>query len=1040
VLIDAKLKERSKTTTGKRGSNMRIASLARLTSCVSTLSLSLMASAASAQVQEKPDATQSDDQAIVVTGSRIARPEIESPNPVSSFSADTIARSGKTDITSLLVDSPALVGSLTNGANAGSNSQNYGDSSGAANVGTSVLNLRNLGSQRTLVLIDGRRQVNAYSGQNSVDINTIPVDLIEGVDILTGGVSAIYGADGVTGVVNFRLKRDFEGLSARIQSGISSRGDAGNRFGSIVAGHNFNGGRGNLTLAYEYNASDRLNQHQRDYLGNPAQNLQLLRNVDNPTLANGGNNLGLPYDKIYSNVSWSDSAPNGAVDIGTFNPDTGATEFQFAPNFDGNGKPYDRGIQIPGSGGRAYNSTSNTPTAGYFGDIQPQLERHNVNLLTSYEFSPALKFFAEGKYVHIDAFTVVQPSFDFFTFLTPDNYYLQQRFGAAAPIGALVSRDNFDLGVNTQTAKRETYRAVLGLSGVLSDGDRSGHLKYEVSYVYGRSRSTVTSGNSRLTDRYYAALDAVVDPATGSPTCRINLPGQTTIDANNYAGVATITGQPVSGAPLSFKPGNCSPITLLGYGQSSEAGRKFVFVDDTTRAYSEQQVLSGSIAGDLGFLFELPGGPVRFAVGGEYRKEKTQSTPSLFAQGGFFDGGNRTAPSGGKFDVKEAYGEVSVPLLSHVRFVEDLSFGGAVRFSDYSTIGSTTTWKVDATYSPIRDITFRGTISRAVRAPNITELFSPAQGVQTFLTDPCDPTNLAEGTQYRSANCSAALRAVGLSPAQIAAFSPSTDPKQSTSQPGVSSGNPNLQAETAKTWTAGIVLRPRFLPRFSFTADWYDIKLNNAINTPDVNEVFKLCVDQATLQNIYCSGFTRSPTTGFINSYRTQTLNVAAFTTSGLEISAAYRLLLPPKLGRFDFRLSGGYLNDLTFLATVGGVPEQQRNRTFRPNYSGNLDLTWLNGPLKINYGLAWQGKTERYTTIQQKAHPNYDPRYIMYKERWEHDVQLSYDVEQRFTIYGGVNNLTDQQPDIAAGFGYPVSALGRYMYVGAKIKLDKLM
>ncbi len=1000
-----------------------------------------VATAALAQTADKaPAAAEADaSDAILVTGTRIARPEIEFSNPVTSVSAQMIERSGKTDVTTILINSPALTGSLTNGANAGSNSQDYGGSSGAANVGTTVLDLRNLGSQRTLVLVDGRRHVNAYSGENSVDINTIPVDLIEGIDILTGGVSAIYGADGVSGVVNFRLKRKFEGLIAHVQSGISSRGDAGNRFGSIVAGANFDQGRGNITLAYEYNRSDRVNQKARDYLGDPAKNLQLLRNIDNPTRDDGSNDLSLPYDKIYTNVSWQDSAPNGAVDIGVFNPVSGMTEFQFVPNFDGDGKPYDGGIPIPGSGGRAYNSTSNTPTAGYFGDIEPQLERHNVNLLASYEVSPALKFFAEGKYVHINAFTLVQPSFDFFTYLTPDNYYLQQRFGDAAPIGALVSRDNFDLGIQSQTAKRETYRGVLGLSGTLSEGDRSGNLRYELSYVYGRSSSVVTSGNTRVTDRYYAAVDAVLDPATGQPTCRINLPGETTIDANNYAGIATITGNPVSGAPLSFKPGECSPITLLGYGNSSAAGRNFVFVDDVTRAYSEQNVVSGSLSGDLGFLFSLPGGPVRFAVGAEYRKEKTASTPSAFAQGGFFDGGNQTLPSGGQFDVKEAYGEISIPLLAHVPFAEDLSFGGAVRFSDYSTIGSTTTWKLDGTYSPVRDITFRGTLSRAVRAPNITELFSPLQGVQTFLNDPCDPQFLPEGTQYRAANCKAVLTALGLSADQIANFSPATDPKQSTSQPGLSGGNPNLQAETAKTWTAGIVLRPRFLPGFSFTADWYNIKLTNAINTPDVNEVFKLCVDQPTLENVFCSSFTRSPTTGFINFYKTQTLNVAAFTTSGLEISAAYRLNMSPALGTLDFRLSGGYLKDLTFLATVGGVPEQQRNRTYRPNYSGNLDVTWLHGPLTINYGLAWQGKTERYTQIQQAAHPNYDPRYIMYKERWEHDIQVSYDIEERFTLYGGINNFTDQQPDIAAGFAYPVSAIGRFFYVGAKIKLSKL-
>ena len=150
---------------------------------------------------------------------------------------------------------------------------------------------------------------------------------------------------------------------------------------------------------------------------------------------------------------------------------------------------------------------------------------NDVNLLATYEFSPALKLFGEGKYVHIDAFTLVQPSFDFFTQLAPDNYYLKQRFGNAAPIGALVSRDNFDLGVNTQSAKRDTYRSVVGFEGTLTEGDRSANLHYDVSYVYGRPSSVVTSGNSRVTDRYYAAVDAVADPVTGSrpaaSTCRV---------------------------------------------------------------------------------------------------------------------------------------------------------------------------------------------------------------------------------------------------------------------------------------------------------------------------------------------------------------------------------------------------------------------------------------------------------------------------------------------------------------------------------------
>ncbi|WP_164155762.1 TonB-dependent receptor plug domain-containing protein [Sandarakinorhabdus rubra] len=974
-----------------------------------------IATAAVAQEQAAA-AAETNEEMVIVTGSRIVRPEIAYSNPVQSLSAATIESSGDVNITEFLLDSPALVGSLSNQRNAGSNGF-------LGSVGLNLLDLRNLGTQRTLVLVNGRRHVNAYPGENSVDINTIPNDLIERVDILTGGASAVYGADAVTGVVNFVLKRNFEGLRARFQAGISELGDGGNRLGSIVVGKNFADGRGNVTVAYEYSKQDRLNERQRQALGNPSRNFQLLRDPadfpDSPSR----------FDRaLFNNVSWADSAPNGAVDL----------DFDGLPDFEGGGRVYDRGQPLSGTGGRAINSTSNTPTAGYFGDLQPNLERHNVNILTSYEFSPAVRFYAEGKYVRTNAASLGQPSFDFFTLLADDNAYVNQRFGELAPFGALVSRDNFDMGIREDVASRDTYRAVVGFDGELSSGDRSGNLRYDVSYVYGRADATVKVSDNRVNDRYFAAIDAVVDPRNGQITCRINLPGQTTISGTN-AELITDFGLPnYVGAPLSFRPGECVPLNILGQGVRSDAAQQFVFVDDIGSQRSQHHVLTAVLSGDLGFLFSLPGGPIGFAVGAEYRHESTSAVTSAFQQAGYYDGGAQILPSSGSFDVKEVFGEINVPLLADVPFAKNLSFGGAIRYSDYSTVGSTLTWKVDGTYAPIEDIAFRATYSNAVRAPNITELFSPLQGTFEFLDDPCDPTFIAEGTQFRAANCQAALQAAGLTPQQILDFSPATDAQQSTSQPGLVGGNPRLREETAKTWTAGVVLRPRFIPGLSITADWYDIKLTNAINTPDVNEVFKLCVDSPTLDNAFCDSFERAPGTGFIQNFVVSAQNVAAFTTSGLEVSLNYTLRPKWKHGIFNLRMVGGYLNDLTFVATVGGVPEQQRNRTYRPNYVGNLDLTWQNGPLSINYGLAWQGKTQRFTTIQLNAQPDLvDPKYFFYKERWEHDISASFDVDDKFTLYGGVNNFTNQQPDLAANI--PVNAIGRFFFIGAKVKLDKL-
>lgn len=492
---------------------------------------------------------------------------------------------------------------------------------------------------------------------------------------------------------------------------------------------------------------------------------------------------------------------------------------------------------------------------------------------------------------------------------------------------------------------------------------------------------------------------------------------------------------------LTFSPGQCAPLNLLGEGVLTQAARDFVTADSITRARSTQNVLSGSFSGDFGALFELPGGPVGFAVGAEYREEKTRSTPSAFQQGGFFDGGAQILPSGGKFDVKEVFGELNIPILTDRPFFENLSVGGAVRNSDYSTIGSTTTWKLDGIYAPFKDISFRGTYAQAVRAPNITELFSPLQGTFQFLADPCDPDNIGEGSSFRAANCNATLLAAGLTPAQIALFSPSTDAEQSTSQPGLVGGNPNLDEERAKTWTAGVVLRPTFLRGFTLTADWYNIQLRDAINRPSANEIIALCVDQPTLDNPFCANVGRDPTTGFVNRYLSNFQNVANFNTSGLDLVVNYRFEPIANLGSFNFRLVGGYLDSLRFISSVGAEPDEDAGEVGAAKYVGSGDLTWTRGAVTVNYGLSYFSKTRRFTTEQLRFNPDLsEPRFFKFKERFEHDIQLAVRAGDRFSFYGGVNNFTDQQPDVAALSGTPVSPVGRFFYIGARARLGQLI
>lgn len=941
--------------------------------------------------EEAPDSDA--DKEIVVTGTRISRPELDFANPVTTVSADTIEQSGRTNLADLLQQSPALLGSLTGDLTAGSN-PNFGE------AGLNLLNLRNLGTDRTLVLVDGRRHVSGLAGSAAVDVDAIPTDLVESVDVLTGGASAIYGADGVSGVVNFRLKHNLDGVTIRAQSGISKYGDGGNRFVSATWGRNFAGERGNVAIAYEYDADDRVPDQNRYYLRNP-QSGALYRNQ-----ADLRDDPNVPDNIPYFNVRYADSSPLGAVDT---NFDAGGRA-----DFTGDGNIYDRGMILKQSGGYTVGGSS-TPVDGYQGDLFPELERHLVNVLGHYDVSDAFTVFAEGKYVRTHTYTVSQPTFDFYLFQTPDNPFMPQairdaiRPGRAAiyfddpdtPDGVLVTRDNFDLGVNAEDDIRETLRGVIGARGRISD-----HAKYEVSAVYGETSSRIVARNNRQTAQWLAAIDVVTDPATGRPVCRSSL------DPNAPAELA-----------------GCVPYNIYGSHVQDPAAIAFINTDSVSRSKVTQTDVTASIAGDFGAVFELPGGPVGFAIGAEYRREYSNFVPDAAIAAGLTWQG-AIQPATGSFDVKEVFAELNAPILKDVAFAKLLSFGAAIRYSDYSTIGGATTWKVDGVYAPIRDISFRGTYSQAVRAPNIAELFSPSSSTFNFIEDPCDTQFLNNGTGFRVANCTTLLTALGINPKT---FSPSSTPQASVFTEGLSRGNPDLTEETAKTWTAGVVLRPRFLPTFSISADWYDIRIENAVNTAEAQDLAQLCVDQPTLANGFCPNIVRDPKTGYITSFTVQPQNVAAFRTAGLDLSLAYRLKTA-KLGTFALAINGNYLDRLEFVASPGAAITSERGQTYAPKYSATLDLTWTKGPLTLNYGVNWFSKTNRFTDEEIAGDPDSAAgRYLKAKAKWEHDIQAEIEVSDQFSFYAGVNNLFDQLPDFGYS-SYPVSALGRFFYAGVKI------
>ncbi len=928
---------------------------------------------------------------VVVTGTRIRQNQGSFANPVTTITSQTLEQSGKTELADLLTQMPALVGSITGDQTAGS-------VPGFGEVGLNLLDLRHLGVDRTLVLVDGRRHVSGLAGSAAVDTDAIPTDLLDGVDVLTGGASAIYGADGVSGVVNFRLKKNFQGLTFRGQASRSALGDGDNRFVALTAGTNFLDDRGNVALAYEYSADERVNDQDRAFL-RPPRAAYLFQNQDDlddsPDL----------FDNVpYNDVRYADSAPNGAVDV----------DFDLLTDFQGDGNVYDRGFVLENSGGYTQGGSS-TPIDGYQGDLFPEADRHLVNLLSHFDVGDKLTLSAEGKYVRSHAFTVAQPSYDFYLFMTPDNPYMPQAIRDAivpggavdwfgdpdAPDGVLVTRDNYDLGVNGEDAVRETLRGVLAASGTVSD-----HLRYEASYVYGETKTEITSINNRFEDRWLAAVDVVVDPDTGAPVCRSSL-------------------DPDADPSLA----GCIPYDIFGNGDRNPDAADWVNTDSVSNTKVTQQVVSGSLSGDFGEMLKLPGGSIGYAAGAEYRRETSDSVPAQEIQDGLTWNGP-AAPTAGSFDVKEIFAEINLPLLANARFADRLSFGAAFRASDYSTVGKTDSWKVDAVYAPVRSMTLRGTYAQAVRAPNIAELFSPESTTFHFITDPCDVNELNNGTGSRAANCTELLTALGIDPGT---FLPSNTPQATLFTEGLFGGNRNLGEETAKTWTAGFVLRPEFAPGLSVSLDWYDIEIKDAINTPEANELAELCVDQPSLENPFCEGITRDPDTGYIVGFSVRPDNVASFTTAGLDMVFDYNIPAG-SVGDFHVQVVGGYLDRLEFVATPGAEVDNDLEEQYFPKFSANLDASWSRGPLTIAYGINWFSKTDRFERETLAGDPDYaDPRYFKVKQKWEHDINVGFDIGDHVNVFAGVNNLFDERPAFEYP-SYPVSAMGRYFYAGAKV------
>ncbi|MBB5280778.1 TonB-dependent receptor domain-containing protein [Pacificimonas flava] len=1098
-------------------------SLRAAVTCGCSYAAIALTTALSAQTPELPlntdgeEAAGPDSSVIVVTGSRLERdPNDVAPSPITSISAQDIQQTGVVDPAEALREIPAL-----------SQSGTIVDSieRGSGGVGQATLELRGLGANRTLVLVNGKRHVAGVAGSQIVDVATIPTGLIESVEVLTGGASAVYGADAVTGVVNYILKEDFEGISASGQVGLSEEGDGFTGSADLTIGRNFAEGRGNITLSGGYSRIEELQMEDRSYAANNrianagltygSPDLRFQKGdisasstpsfFDYFTVDNGlypyGFSIPLPGSETYDEI-FGGRAPTGAeqalIDRALAAPSNAFEAFPafaissnsglvfrndfgfFQADVNGNGiqdceesfigfTGFGGGgcyVTTEGGGVRIFeDGTIATATNQFGGDgagesnspqsLIPENERYYINLRTSFEVSSTATLFFDGKYARSD--TVTQNPYNTFydsLLIRPDNPFIPAVLQADADDagGLRVSRDFTDLGPGFTEADRETYRFVVGIEGEMTE-----HLDYELYANYGHFKSDVTFSNSVLYDRLFAALDAVDEGQflTGTPNgnivCRSDLDG----GANPYPGSEIFPV--IEPGFFTFNPGDgqCAPITLFNGAQSvSQAGVDFITTPTTNKFELDQFVVAASLTGDLGTIVTLQGGAPQFAVGVEMRKEESTSRFNDFTRGILkidtidgsagdfigdisgnqaldFDASTRTFNSGGEYSVFDAFTELNLPILSGRPFFESLELAGAARFSDYSTVGQTFTWNVNGIWAPVPDIRFRATYAQAVRAPNIAELFDPAQGTVFRPIDPCDVNQIQVLRQsdparadIRQANCLADGAPAGYTDPLTARF------------PGTTGGNPDLREETAKTWTAGVVLQPRFLPGLSLSADYYNIRIKDAVGSVSAQDIVDQCYDSATFPNQFCGQFDRRSDFGLAFLRQTQ-LNFGRIETAGVDATAIYRF----GLGRNDFtlRTNVGWVDKLDYFFDPANpdAVDPELSEQGRPEWQGTFSAAWQNGPFSLRYGLQYLDSMALRGVEIETADVVAGPRGFA-KEYFIHDATVGYEFSERMRLYAGVNNISDEKP-FRNSSAYPVSPYGRYYFLGLSVQTANL-
>lgn len=1012
------------------------------TAKVSLITCSVLSAlvASSLQAQEKSEQT---IEKIFVTGSRISSSaSLSATSPILSIGGDDIRGSGQIDIGTLLRESPQLQASLP-----GSFSAFSGEP-----LGASLLDLRSLGEERTLVIEDGRRHIAGIEGTGAVDVNTISTALLGNVEVLTGGASAIYGADAVSGVVNFSLRdaSSFDGTEIRLQTGVTDDGDANEFYFSIADGVASN--KGSMVFALEYQSTSPVFARDRDFAGSGlftqvanSASVQDAFGVDGRFANVLVPDQRLPISSASGVISLSGSAFNdvfdsgGALGCGNFLGSAAVPSCQ-TTGADGFTRAYNPGDVFVGP--FAASGGDGVPVEPDLELILPESDRVLVQAVGNYELHDAVNFFVNTKFVMTETIETNQVNgFNDDIPIALDNPFIPANlqgqinglFAEGVPVNLVMSRDVLDNTTNPNPiADRKSFRIVTGFEGYIPGTS----IDYEIFYNFGRTAADITT-NVRLEDRYFAAIDAVIDPSSGNIVCRSDLDSSAIPPSSPF---------PAANADFAFNTfsagdGSCVPVNLFGENSISAEAAAFIFQPDISRNDLEQQNFVAVLSGDTGDFFELPAGAIGFALGYEYRKESSSFRPGNFGAAGLTFGSQDSQagpinPSDGEYSVDELFIEVRVPLLDDVFLADMLEVSGAFRTSDYDPYGRFNTWNVGSRWAPVESLTFRATYSEATRVPNINEAFAP-----TFLAtlgaeqDPCNQNFLLAGSEFRLQNC------IALIGDAVANGTYDSTNFLSAFVPGTTGGNENLNPEQAETITVGVVWAPTTefggaFDGFTATLDYYDIRINGLIDSLTGFQIAQNCVDAPTINNVFCDAVQRDATNGFITDFQSGFINLAAVETSGIDFQFGYKIDLAESFnGKGEVALS---INGTRFLEQDETRDESAPDEitdvlgTFGiPKWIVNANIDYTLGDYV--FGIRGRYEDDQLVTDLEIDDLISNPDFINVTNTGDAfvlDVSLSYSYSDSVEFFGGINNALEAEPFIGS-LGRPAGPRGRFMYFG---------